>query len=89
MENGNDSLDAERSALSDAVKNGFTKLLLGAVYAPKSPGGSPGMSTRFDFREFGMDATILNVFNEKDVVVKFTVRELWNDERCCDCQEQR
>jgi cytidine deaminase len=70
---------AERSAIDDAVKNGYTKILLCAVYCDKNPGGSPCPRCRQDLREHGIDATVLNIFNEHDIVVKFTVRQLFHN----------
>jgi cytidine deaminase len=68
---------AERMAIDDAVKNGFRKVLLIAAYCAKNPGGSPDPFVRQDMLEHGIDATVLNVFNGDDTVVKFTVRQLF------------
>jgi len=70
---------AERTAAFEAVKNGFRKFLTIAVVCAKSPGGSPCGFCRQVLREFGLNATVLNIFNTESVVVKWTVDQLLPD----------
>lgn len=70
---------AERTAAFEAVKNGFRKFVTIAVVCAKSPGGSPCGFCRQVLREFGLNATVLNIFNTESVVVKWTVDQLLPD----------
>ncbi|MBA3991886.1 MAG: cytidine deaminase [Cyanobacteria bacterium DS2.3.42] len=70
---------AERTAAFEAVKNGFRKFVTMAVVCAKSPGSSPCGFCRQVLREFGLNATVLNVFNTESVVVKWTVDQLLPD----------
>jgi cytidine deaminase len=70
---------AERTAAFDAVKNGFRKFIVIALVCAKAPGGSPCGFCRQVLREFGKDATILNIFNTEDTVVRWTVANLLPD----------
>jgi cytidine deaminase len=70
---------AERVAAFDAVKNGFRKFLIVAVVCAKCPGGSPCGFCRQVLREFGLNATVLNIFNTESTVVRWTVDQLLPD----------
>ncbi len=67
---------AERSAIFEAVKNGYKKILKLAVYCPKDPGGQQCTYCKAFLREFGLDGEVYNLFNEEGIVTCYTVRQL-------------
>jgi len=70
---------AERTAAVEAVKQGYRKFKTIAVVCAKHPGGSPCGFCRQVLREFGLHATVLNIFNTESGVVRWTVEELLPD----------
>ena len=70
---------AERTAGVKAVSEGYTKFLVVAVVCAKVPGGSPCGLCRQFLREFGKNATVLNVSDTESSVVRWTMEELLPD----------
>jgi cytidine deaminase len=70
---------AERTAAVKAVSEGFTKFLTVAVVCAKVPGGSPCGFCRQVLREFGKNATVLNISDRESSVVRWTVDDLLPD----------
>ncbi len=70
---------AERTASVKAVSEGYTKFLLVAVVCAKIPGGSPCGFCRQFLREFGKNATVLNVSDKESSVTRWTMDELLPD----------
>jgi len=70
---------AERTAAVKAVSEGYTKFLTVAVVCAKVPGGSPCGFCRQVLREFGKNATILNISDRESSVVRWTMDELLPD----------
>ena len=70
---------AERVAITSIVKEGYRHLRCIAVVCKKHPGGSPCGLCRQVLREFGLHATVLNIFNTDSDVVRWTVDKLLPD----------
>ena len=70
---------AERTAAVKAVSEGYTNFIIVAVVCAKVPGGSPCGFCRQVLREFGKNATVLNICDRESSVQRWTVDELLPD----------
>lgn len=67
---------AERTAATKAVSEGYRKFITIAVVCPKALGGMCCGFCRQLLREFGKDATILNIKDTASNVEKWTMEEM-------------